>query len=319
MNNQYKSLRAFTLIELLVVIAIIAILAAILFPVFAQAKKAAKQTADVSNLKNINMGVQIYLTDNDDTWMPWTTGAECFKAPGFTIQGTDINYDDGSAFGLRYMYPQIVNPYIKSGISANASTLSDIWASPLSKSYFPSTKYLYAYNYYALGGFSNCMANYVTSGSCITGRNVTRWGDFADATYNRPASATSLSDPSKTLALADGNILARPPQYLLGGGLSDESYAIFTGIWGPSNPGDGGINGKNVAQVLALYNADQCPCTAERDIITAADYQLMTGDKTVVTYTDSHVKLVPTSTLYANNVQTTKWKGGASNNTGWKR
>ncbi len=60
--------RAFTLIELLVVIAIIAILAAILFPVFAQAKEAAKKTADLSNTKQFNLGIQQYLADNDDTF-----------------------------------------------------------------------------------------------------------------------------------------------------------------------------------------------------------------------------------------------------------
>ncbi len=64
MNNKTK--RAFTLIELLVVIAIIAILAAILFPVFAQAKQAAKATQDLSNVKNLTMGVILYTGDNDD-------------------------------------------------------------------------------------------------------------------------------------------------------------------------------------------------------------------------------------------------------------
>jgi len=59
--------KAFTLIELLVVIAIIAILAAILFPVFAQAKSAAKRTAELSNVKNINLGIIMYSTDYDDT------------------------------------------------------------------------------------------------------------------------------------------------------------------------------------------------------------------------------------------------------------
>lgn len=62
--------RAFTLIELLVVIAIIAILAAILFPVFAQAKKAAKKTADLSNTKQLGVGMQLYLTDFDDIYPP---------------------------------------------------------------------------------------------------------------------------------------------------------------------------------------------------------------------------------------------------------
>jgi prepilin-type processing-associated H-X9-DG protein len=48
------------------VIAIIAILAAILFPVFAQAKEAAKKTACLSNMKQIGLGLQLYLTDNED-------------------------------------------------------------------------------------------------------------------------------------------------------------------------------------------------------------------------------------------------------------
>lgn len=59
--------RGFTLIELLVVIAIIAILAAILFPVFAQAKLAAKRSADLSNNKQISLGILQYMNDYDDT------------------------------------------------------------------------------------------------------------------------------------------------------------------------------------------------------------------------------------------------------------
>ena len=59
--------KAFTLIELLVVIAIIAILAAILFPVFAAAKAAAKATTCMSNMKQMGLGVQMYVNDNDDT------------------------------------------------------------------------------------------------------------------------------------------------------------------------------------------------------------------------------------------------------------
>jgi len=61
-----KSLRAFTLIELLVVIAIIASLAALLLPVLRKAKEAGRGTACLSNLHQIGLALQIYVSDNNN-------------------------------------------------------------------------------------------------------------------------------------------------------------------------------------------------------------------------------------------------------------
>ena len=60
--------RGFTLIELLVVIAIIAILAAILFPVFSRAREKARQTACLSNMKQIGTALMMYVQDWDETF-----------------------------------------------------------------------------------------------------------------------------------------------------------------------------------------------------------------------------------------------------------
>jgi prepilin-type N-terminal cleavage/methylation domain-containing protein len=62
------SRRAFTLIELLVVIAIIAILAAMLLPVLSAAKKRAAQAACINNLKQLGLGMKMYVDDNSDTF-----------------------------------------------------------------------------------------------------------------------------------------------------------------------------------------------------------------------------------------------------------
>ena len=68
--KQYLSAqrKAFTLIELLVVIAIISILAATLFPVFARARENARRASCLSNLKQIGLGVMMYVQDYDETY-----------------------------------------------------------------------------------------------------------------------------------------------------------------------------------------------------------------------------------------------------------
>lgn len=56
--------KGFTLIELLVVIAIIAILAGILFPIYISAKEKARGATCASNMKQIAVGMQLYV----DNW-----------------------------------------------------------------------------------------------------------------------------------------------------------------------------------------------------------------------------------------------------------
>ncbi|MFQ6132496.1 MAG: type II secretion system protein, partial [Armatimonadota bacterium] len=89
----------FTLIELLVVIAIIAILAAILFPVFAQAREKARQTACLSNLKQIGLALAMYVSDNDEMY------------PRHSLPNSDIN--DGIEATYRGWVSNVLRPYTR--------------------------------------------------------------------------------------------------------------------------------------------------------------------------------------------------------------
>ena len=135
-GNRSRLQEGFTLIELLVVIAIIAILAAILFPVFAQAREKARQSACMSNMKQLSLAVIQYSQDYDEafpnglqdgwyaqTWsynvQPYIKSVAVFRCP--SDFGADLVPKDGSNdaswAGPRMSYAS--NGYIKWNGSAN--------------------------------------------------------------------------------------------------------------------------------------------------------------------------------------------------------
>ena len=82
----------FTLIELLVVIAIIAILAAILFPVFAQARDKARSAACASNMKQIGLGIQMYIQDNDEKLFFRSSTTAAYTRLNVATSGNDLKW-----------------------------------------------------------------------------------------------------------------------------------------------------------------------------------------------------------------------------------
>ena len=61
-----RTKRAFTLIELLVLIAIISLLAAIVLPALSRVRESGRRTSCLSNLKQIGLGVLMYIQDYDE-------------------------------------------------------------------------------------------------------------------------------------------------------------------------------------------------------------------------------------------------------------
>jgi prepilin-type N-terminal cleavage/methylation domain-containing protein len=129
---------AFTLIELLVVIAIIAILAAMLLPVLSAAKKRAAQAACINNLKQLGLGMKMYVDDNHDTypgcasrsqygfhredWIYWRTNTTLYppftqsqiltSVPGLQKPSLRCPLDNNDNDRLTFSYNDSEGPYL---------------------------------------------------------------------------------------------------------------------------------------------------------------------------------------------------------------
>ena len=82
------STRGFTLIELLTVIAIIGILAAIIIPTVGKVRESARSAQCVSNQRQINMALQLYVEDNKG-FLPASNRP---KLQGETGSGSSVNW-----------------------------------------------------------------------------------------------------------------------------------------------------------------------------------------------------------------------------------
>lgn len=197
--------RAFTLIELLVVLSIIAILAAILFPVFAQAKAAAKKTANISNLRQIGLGIMMYVADHD--------GYPMMSSPHSQVPRT--RWPD-------YIYAYVKNEQIFKGPLAPPEMFVKAFA------HNPSVKYGgYGYNYQYLGNSrfpwtaTESMIGYPAETVAIADTNGVRRDD------NSLGAGEYTIDPPLTSARGSGR-----PSGFYGVGAECGSGAPGPGMWG---------------------------------------------------------------------------------------
>lgn len=96
--------RGFTLIEIMVTISIIAILAGVIYASFGDARESARNKSMAVELKEMQLAIETYRSQNNSYPLPSTDSAPCRQTSSGEIFATDNDCSDGYIEGLAPEY-----------------------------------------------------------------------------------------------------------------------------------------------------------------------------------------------------------------------
>jgi prepilin-type processing-associated H-X9-DG protein/prepilin-type N-terminal cleavage/methylation domain-containing protein len=204
-NHSLRPAFAFTLLELLVVIAVIAILASLLMPVLAAAKRRAAQATCINNQKQLGLGMQMYVQDNNDTYPGIASRHYGYHPEDWVYWRTDTNtYPSFEKSPILTSIPGLQKPSLRCPLDASDN---DRLANVLSDGYgiYP---FSYSFNGYGLdnNGYNLGMSTVVDTSSGTTKKYA-----FNEAEVRNPSQKIMLAEEPGSLGVRESEGGAAAP------------------------------------------------------------------------------------------------------------